>query len=99
MPIQTICKATHGVFNACLVTWLKGDIYMLESVQRKAVKMVAGLKGELIEERCKELNLYSLEKRRWDQDLKQTFKILHRTDKLDPSKLFKKTYTPDQPRI
>ncbi len=69
--------------------WLKGDIDVLESVQRKAVKMVAGLKGVSYEEKCKELNLDSLEKRRWDQDLKQTFKILRGTDKLDPDKLFK----------
>ena len=69
--------------------WLKGDIEKLEAVQKKVVKMVAGLDGETYEDRCKELNLDSLEKRRTDQDLKQTFKILQGIDKLDHNKLFK----------
>ena len=71
-----------------MVAVVEGDIDVLEGVQRRAVKMVAGLNGETYEERCKELNLDSLEKRRWDQDLKQAFKILRGHDKLDPDKLF-----------
>ncbi len=69
--------------------WLRGDVEVLESVQRRAVKMVAGLKGTTYEDRCRELNIETLEKRRQDQDMKQTFKIVRRKDRLSPSKLFK----------
>ncbi len=68
--------------------WLRGDKDVLENVQKKAVKMVAGLSGESYEERCIELELDSLEKRRWDQDMRQTFKIIRGIDKLDKDKLF-----------
>jgi ribonuclease P/MRP protein subunit RPP40 len=44
--------------------WLQGDIDTLEKVQEKAVKMVAGLKGETYQEKCAELGLETLEKRR-----------------------------------
>ena len=60
----------------------------MEAVQKKAVKMVAGLAGTSYEERCKELGLETLEKMRWNQDMTQTFKIINRIDKLSPSKLF-----------
>ena len=69
--------------------WLCGDKDTLEAVQRKAVKMVAGLVGTSYEERCRELKLDTLEKRRWDQDMKQTFKIIRGIDKLDGEKIFK----------
>ena len=51
--------------------------------------MVAGLAGSTYEERCQELNLETLEKRRWNQDMKQTFKIMRGIDKLDRQKIFK----------
>ena len=40
--------------------WLCGDKDTLEAVQRKAVKMVAGLVGTSYEERCRELKLDTL---------------------------------------
>ncbi len=49
---------------------------------------VAGLRGETYEERCRELKLESLEKRRSDQDMKQAYKIIRGIDKLDSEKLF-----------
>ncbi len=52
------------------------------------VQMVAGLKGETYEERCCELKLDRLEKRRSDQYMKQTYKIIRGIDKLDSEKLF-----------
>ena len=68
--------------------WSRCDINVLESVQRKAVRMVAGLEGTTYEDRCRELGLDTLERRRWIQDMTQTHKIIHRRDKLSPTKLF-----------
>jgi ribonuclease P/MRP protein subunit RPP40 len=49
-------------------SWLKGDIETLEKVQEKAVKMVAGLQSRDYEDRCRELGLDTLEKRREKQE-------------------------------
>jgi hypothetical protein len=40
------------------------DQQKLEKVQEKAVKMVAGLKGDTYEEKCKEIGLETLKERR-----------------------------------
>lgn len=56
--------------------WLKGDIETLEKVQEKAVKMVAGLESRDYEDRCRELGLDTLEKRREKQDMGLVFKML-----------------------
>lgn len=69
--------------------WLKTDIDLLENVQKRAVRMVAGLQSNEYEQRCEELGLEPLEKRREATDLIQTFKILHGYDKLAPEKLFR----------
>jgi hypothetical protein len=49
----------------------------LKKVQETAVKRVSGLKSDTYLERCKELNLDTLEKRRNDQDLALTYKIVN----------------------
>jgi ribonuclease P/MRP protein subunit RPP40 len=49
--------------------WLAGDREVLEKVQEKAVKMVAGPKGRTYEERSAELGLESLQERRIRQDM------------------------------
>jgi hypothetical protein len=56
--------------------WLQGDKDTLEKVQEKAVKMVAGLKGTTYLEKCAELGLETLEKRRADQDLALVYKFV-----------------------
>ncbi len=56
--------------------WQQGDKDTLERVQEKAVKMVSGLKSGTYLERCEELKLDTLEKRREDQDLALAHKMI-----------------------
>jgi hypothetical protein len=60
--------------------WLAGDREVLEKVQEKAVKMVAGLKGRTYEERCAELGLESLQERRVRQDMALVHKYMAKQD-------------------
>jgi hypothetical protein len=48
----------------------------LDTYPEKALKMVSGIKAKSYEERCKELGLDTLEKRRSIQDMVETFRIL-----------------------
>ena len=74
--------------------WTEHDKALLEKVQIRAVNLVAGLQGNTYEDKCKELGLETLEKRRVKQDLLQTYKILHGVDKVEPGKLFTLTGPP-----
>jgi len=64
------------------------DKEILEKVQRRAVGMISGLKGKSYEEKLEELGLETLEERRHQNDMKQTFKILHGHDKVDKNTWF-----------
>jgi hypothetical protein len=68
--------------------WSEGDKAILERVQEKALKNTTGLMGRTYEERCKEVSLETLERRRQIQDMSQTFKILKGVDRVEPDQLF-----------
>ena len=69
--------------------WQRGEIELLENVQRKMVREVVGLQGITYEERLVELGMDTLEKRRQDQDLVQVFKILKNVDSVNKETWFK----------
>jgi ribonuclease P/MRP protein subunit RPP40 len=56
--------------------WTEGDKECLEQVQKRAMRIVRGLKSDRYEERLKEIGLTTLEERRHRLDMVQTYKIL-----------------------
>jgi len=70
--------------------WKREDINCLEKVQEKAVKQVTGLTGRTYLERLAELGLTTLEERRAETDMVQTFKILKGIDDVDEKQWFER---------
>ena len=64
------------------------DEKKLESVQRRATKLIPGFRNLPYEERLKRLNMFSLKDRRIRGDLIETFKILNNIDKVNHENLF-----------
>jgi len=69
--------------------WLRSDIDIIETVQKRAVNMVPGLHVNTYEEKCKKLKIDTLEERRIKQDLTQVFKIMKNVDEITPERIFK----------
>lgn len=75
----------------CVQAWcpyLKKDVDILERVQRRATKMIAGLRNVKYEDRLVSTGLLPLDKRRVRGDLIQVFKFINNIDKIDYRKLF-----------
>jgi hypothetical protein len=70
--------------------WTAEDINKIENVQRRAVGMIAGLKGRSYEERCAEVGLQTLQERRQEQDMALAYKFSKGVGKLSSEKLFTK---------
>ncbi len=68
--------------------WTAADKDVLENVQRRAIKMVAGLATNRYEDRLAELGMVTLEERRHQQDMAQVFRLIHGHDKVDPGQWF-----------
>ena len=61
---------------------------MIEGVQRRATKVVAGIQDFNYNDRLKMLGLQRLEKRRMRSDLIETFKIVNRKYYINPELFF-----------
>ena len=68
--------------------WSRGDVEVLENVQKRLVKQIQGLKGASYEDRLTELGMESLEERKAKIDIVQTFKIIHRHENVQRSTWF-----------
>ena len=73
--------------------YYRKDIMQLEKVQRRATKMVTGLKKLKYEERLARLNLYTLERRRTRGDMIETFKILKGVQNINSEQFFVRSTT------
>jgi hypothetical protein len=69
--------------------WLNTDIQLIEKVQEKAVGMISGLKGANYAEKCKELDIETLEERREINDMAQVYKLMSGKDKITRVNLLK----------
>ena len=75
----------------CCQIWnpyYKKDIKLIEGVQRRATKLVTGMKELSYNDRLKQLGLQQLEGRRMRSDLIETFKIVNRKYDINPELFF-----------
>ena len=75
----------------CIQAWspyLRKDIDMLEKIQRRATKLIPGLRDLRYEERLKECGLTTLETRRLRGDQIEVFKILNGYENMDSNIFF-----------
>ena len=68
--------------------WTAADKDLLENVQRRAVRMVSGLKSANYEDRLRELDITTLEERRHQADMLYVYKVLTGREDIDKGQWF-----------
>ena len=69
-------------------TGYRGDLVLLESVQRRWTRNIQGLEKLPYYERLQRLDLYSVQGRLWRADMLMCWRIFHGKSKITPDKLF-----------
>jgi len=76
------CVRPHLEFSTpAWSPWTEEDKNAINDVQRRAVRMISGLRGSTYEEKLQEIGLCTLEERRHQADMLQVYKILHGHDR------------------
>jgi hypothetical protein len=88
--VHPVCQAALRIRICGLVSI---DKAVLEKIRQRAVAMISGLKGHSYEERLRELALTTLEERRHQTDMLQTFKILRGFDRVSSDTWFQRVDT------
>ena len=94
IPLYSIWGLTKAEY--CVQVWspqYKKGRELLERVQRRATKMIRELEHLPYEDRLRELGLFSLEKRRLQDDLIAVFQYLKGAYKQEGSQLFTRVDT------
>jgi hypothetical protein len=93
--VKTVYKSLiRPHLEYCVQAWspsLKKDIALMESVQRRATKLVPELKDKSYDERLNVFNLTSHEERRERGDMIQTFQIIKGKQDIKADQFFEKT--------
>ena len=90
MPLYKAIVRPH--LEYCIQAWnpyLRKDVDMLEKIQRRATKLIPGLRDLTYEERLNECGLTTLETRRLRGDQLEVFKILNGYENIDSNLFFR----------
>ena len=91
MFLSLYTSLVRPLLEYCVHAWsphLKKDINLLENVQRRATKMVRGLRNLEYDERLTILDIPRLEDRRVRGDMILTYRLLNGEESIDYKKFF-----------